>query len=210
MNWPPGRVAGGSGGKDVPVTYGETMRVRVAIGLVVSFSIVGVALVVSSRLTGAAVATVTTPRGVIPVLLRVRPPPTQTSPAPLQPVPAAPAIGHLDPSYTRAASICPGLDPAVLAAIHIVETRQSRDSRVSIAGAIGPMQFLPGTWAKYGMDGNGDGRADIRNFSDALFSAAHYLCANGANVSSKLASAVWHYNHSQVYTAEVLALAQRL
>jgi membrane-bound lytic murein transglycosylase B len=117
---------------------------------------------------------------------------------------------HLDPSYTRAASICPGLNPAVLAAIHIVETRQGKDDHESIAGAIGPMQFLPGTWARYGIDGNGDGRADIHNFSDALFSAAHYLCANGGNVASKLPSAVWHYNHSQNYTAQVLALAQRL
>ena len=123
---------------------------------------------------------------------------------------AARTAPDIDPSYTRAASICPGLDPAVLAAIHIVETRQGMDKRVSVAGAVGPMQFLPSTWAKYGISADGDGRPDIHDSTDALFSAANYLCANGANVASKLPSAVWNYNQSQSYTAEVLALARRL
>jgi hypothetical protein len=184
--------------------------VRALIGTVLSVAVVGMAFLMSSRLGPRNVAAAAAARGdaVPPSSTRnVNPAPARPGPAPL---PAGPPGLQLDPSYKRAASICPGLDPAVLAAIHIVETRQGRDKRISIDGAVGPMQFLPATWARYGIDGNGDGRVDIHNFSDALFSAAHYLCANGGNVASKLPSAVWNYNHSQGYTAEVLALAHRL
>ncbi|GAA3496975.1 hypothetical protein GCM10019016_040760 [Streptomyces prasinosporus] len=43
--------------------------------------------------------------------------------------------------------------------------------------AVGPMQFLPSTWARWGTDGNGDGRADPNNVFDAALAAGHYLCA---------------------------------
>ena len=72
------------------------------------------------------------------------------------------------------------------------------------------MQFMPATWAHYGTDGNGDGRADIRNLSDALVSAARYLCANGAGAGGQaLYNAVWHYNHADWYVQMVLNLAQK-
>lgn len=69
------------------------------------------------------------------------------------------------------------------------------------------MQFMPRTFAAYGVDGDGDGRASIANPVDAIFSAANLLCANGAGDPSQLADALWNYNHSQTYVDRVLELA---
>jgi len=75
--------------------------------------------------------------------------------------------------------------------------------------AAGPMQFIPSTWAAYGTDANGDGRADIFNVNDAALSAARYLCAAGGNLRTHAGqvAAVLAYNHSDEYLAQVLALA---
>src|SRR4051812_30346178 len=81
--------------------------------------------------------------------------------------------------YVREASACPGLDPLLLVAIHDTETRRDRVGATSVAGAIGPMQFLPDTWATYGFDGDGDGRVDPLDLDDALAAATHLLCRNG-------------------------------
>ncbi len=64
----------------------------------------------------------------------------------------------------------------MLAGIGQVETDHGANKNVSSAGAMGPMQFMPATWAAYGVDGDGDGKADILNQTDAVYSAAHYLC----------------------------------
>ena len=109
--------------------------------------------------------------------------------------------------YTRAASTCPGLTPKVLAAVHHVESHGAQWSGTSAAGARGPMQFLPSTWRAYGVDGDGDGRADINDLADAVFSAAKHLCANGAGDPSRLRSALWNYNHSKAYVESVLQVA---
>lgn len=75
--------------------------------------------------------------------------------------------------------------------------------------AVGPLQFIPATWARYGQDANGDGKADPQNFFDAVQAAAGYLCANGGGVEGTLRAAVLAYNHADSYADEVLATARR-
>ncbi|MDT0611823.1 lytic transglycosylase domain-containing protein [Streptomyces lancefieldiae] len=71
--------------------------------------------------------------------------------------------------------------------------------------AVGPMQFLPSTWARWGADGNGDGRSDPNNIFDAALAAGHYLCAGERNLSraGDLDQAILSYNHSRSYLALV-------
>ena len=113
-------------------------------------------------------------------------------------------------SYQRAASACPGLDPLILAAIHDVETGRDAHGETSSAGAIGPMQFLPDTWAAYGTDADHDGVADPLNLTDALAAATRLLCRNGIAENATHESAIWNYNHSWGYVHAVLARAAEL
>ena len=108
--------------------------------------------------------------------------------------------------YQTAAGTCEGLDWTVLAAIHKVETSFGTGRATSSAGAQGPMQFMPPTFEAYRVDGDGNGRAEINDVEDAIFSAANLLCANGAGDPERLATAIWNYNHSQAYVNEVLTL----
>ncbi|MFI0418335.1 lytic murein transglycosylase [Spongiactinospora sp. 9N601] len=111
--------------------------------------------------------------------------------------------------YQVSAKVCPGLSWTVLAAIGQVESSHGRNNGPSSAGALGPMQFMPATWKAYGVDGDGDGKADIWSPYDAVPSAANYLCANGANQGGKkLEKAVWFYNHSWSYVRKVLGIAE--
>ncbi|MFG2804704.1 lytic transglycosylase domain-containing protein [Streptomyces massasporeus] len=73
--------------------------------------------------------------------------------------------------------------------------------------AVGPMQFIPSTWARWGADGNGDGRADPNNVFDAALAAGRYLCAGGRNLSdpADLDRAILGYNHSRAYLRTVRA-----
>ncbi|WP_369246193.1 lytic transglycosylase domain-containing protein [Streptomyces sp. R41] len=73
--------------------------------------------------------------------------------------------------------------------------------------AVGPMQFIPSTWARWGTDGNGDGRADPGNVFDAALAAGRYLCAGGRDLSdpAELDRAVLGYNHSEAYLRTVRA-----
>jgi Transglycosylase SLT domain len=110
--------------------------------------------------------------------------------------------------YISSARYCPGLHWQVLAAIGQVESDHGRNAGVSSAGAMGPMQFLPSTWATYGVDGDGDGKADIQSPFDAVPSAALYLCRNGAGRGgAALYGAIFAYNHADWYVREVLAIA---
>jgi hypothetical protein len=110
--------------------------------------------------------------------------------------------------YQQAAATCSGLSWTVLAAIGQIESGHGRNVGPSSAGALGPMQFMPATWRTYGVDGDGDGKADIMDPFDAVPGAAKYLCANGAGRGgSALSNAIWHYNHSQSYVNGVLSLA---
>jgi hypothetical protein len=83
------------------------------------------------------------------------------------------------------------------------------DGDARYAHALGPMQFIPSTWALYGTDATGDGKADIFNINDAALGAARYLCAAGGNLRTHggQVRAVLAYNHSDQYLAQVLALA---
>jgi peptidoglycan hydrolase CwlO-like protein len=113
--------------------------------------------------------------------------------------------------YIAAARTCTGLPWSVLAAIGQVETGHGSNMNVSYAGAMGPMQFMPETFATYGVDGDRDGVADINNPADAIFSAAKYLCANGGGRGpAALERAIWHYNHADWYVALVLKIAGQI
>jgi membrane-bound lytic murein transglycosylase B len=81
--------------------------------------------------------------------------------------------------------------------------------RVTYARAMGPMQFLPGTWARYASDGDGDGVADPQNLYDATLAAARYLCSGGLNLrdQSQVMSAILRYNNSMPYAQNVLGWA---
>ncbi|MBY6677871.1 lytic murein transglycosylase [Rhodococcus sp. BP-332] len=73
--------------------------------------------------------------------------------------------------------------------------------------AVGPMQFIPATWAGYASDGNGDGRSDPNNVFDAALAAGKYLCSGGLDMTNpaQATTAVLRYNNSAAYTANVLA-----
>jgi hypothetical protein len=85
--------------------------------------------------------------------------------------------------YDRAAARY-GLHPAILRALHAVESTTSSGGCIANrqgSGAIGPFQFKPATFRQYAVDADGDGRTDACAFADSLFSAARYLKALGAN-----------------------------
>jgi hypothetical protein len=108
----------------------------------------------------------------------------------------------------QAAGTAYGVPWQVLAAINEVETDYGRDLSVSSAGAEGWMQFLPSSWAIYGVDANGDGFKDPYNPADAIFAAARYLRAAGA--TGDLRGAIFAYNHSNAYVETVLLRARLL
>jgi membrane-bound lytic murein transglycosylase B len=80
---------------------------------------------------------------------------------------------------------------------------------VTYAKAMGPMQFLPGTWARYASDGDGDGVADPQNLYDSTLAAARYLCSGGLNLRdpSQVMAAILRYNNSIPYARNVLGWA---
>ena len=104
--------------------------------------------------------------------------------------------------YYRQAQRRFGVSWRVLAAVNLVESAFGRMRNLSTAGAQGPMQFIPQTWAAYGMGGN------IRDPHDAILGAANYLQANGA--PRDYPSALYHYNPSSLYVDAVLAYAERI
>jgi membrane-bound lytic murein transglycosylase B len=113
--------------------------------------------------------------------------------------------------YQAAASTCQGLPWPVLAAIGQVESGHGTNTGPSSAGAMGPMQFLPSTFAAYAVDGDGDGVADIWNPADAIYSAARYLCANGAGGGPRaLYNALYRYNPADWYVQLVMGVASQL
>jgi membrane-bound lytic murein transglycosylase B len=92
----------------------------------------------------------------------------------------------------------------VLAAVHLVESRMGRIVGHSSADAQGPMQFLPGTWARYGLGG------DVWNNRDAILGAANYLAANGAadGTDAGLDKALYRYNNDFRYVRAVRHYAE--
>ena len=106
----------------------------------------------------------------------------------------------------QAAGIEYGIRWEILAAINEIETDYGRNLNVSSAGAVGWMQFMPPTWAAYGVDANKDGRKDPYNPVDAIFAAARYLKA--ANYENDVRAAIWAYNHADWYVDSVLLRAR--
>ncbi len=94
----------------------------------------------------------------------------------------------------------------VLAAVGKIESNHGENMGPSSAGAMGPMQFLPSTWSSYGVDGNGDGVANIMDPEDAIPGAAAYLKAGGA--PDDWYAALFTYNRAGWYVEEVLAIAE--
>ena len=120
--------------------------------------------------------------------------------------------------YQEAAATCPGLPWTVLAAIGTVESDNGQSdlpgvhSGANAAGAEGIMQFEPATFAAYGepVPPGGVDPPSPYDPADAVYAAARLLCANGASGGVDIAAAVYAYNHSASYVAQVLVLAQSL
>ncbi len=113
------------------------------------------------------------------------------------PPPATELLGYYQQAQRRT-----GVPWAYLAAIHLVETRMGRIRGTSTAGALGPMQFLPSTWALYG------GGGDINDPRDAILAAARLLRDNGA--PRNMAEALWHFNPSDRYVGAVSSYARTM
>jgi Transglycosylase SLT domain len=133
-----------------------------------------------------------------------------------QRLPVDPSAGGSRPTTylqlfrASAARYCPGMSWTVLAAIGQIESGDGSNMGPSSAGALGPMQFLPSTWGRWGITGFGEtGTPDIMNPFDAVPAAARLLCADGAGSPSGLRGAIFSYNHATWYVNEVLALAQQ-
>ncbi|HWO75037.1 MAG TPA: peptidoglycan DD-metalloendopeptidase family protein, partial [Bacillus sp. (in: firmicutes)] len=110
------------------------------------------------------------------------------------------------PIYQQAASRY-NVDWEVLASIHFHESTYSTypAGGTSTAGATGAMQFMPATWKSFGVDADGDGKADPFNTADAIFGAANYLNASGYSTNPR--KALWHYNHATWYINNILTTA---
>lgn len=114
----------------------------------------------------------------------------------VRPPPARQLLAHY-----REAEAEFGVGWEYLAAVHLVETALGRIRGTSVAGAQGPMQFLPSTWAVYG-------RGDIHSTHDSILAAGRYLAAQGFNRPNGVAGALYRYNNSTAYVRGVTLLAE--
>ena len=134
--------------------------------------------------------------------------------------PSATAVGQIPPAmlalYQEAAATCPGLPWTVLAAIGTVESDNGTSTLPGVsagqnaAGAMGPMQFEPATFAAYDLPVPPGGASPPSPYdpTDAVYAAARMLCANGAANGTDISGAVFAYNHASWYVTEVLSIAQ--
>lgn len=116
----------------------------------------------------------------------------------IDPEPADALLG-----YYQEAEAATGIEWEYLAAINLIETGMGRIRGLSSAGAQGPMQFLPTTWAEAGI-----GEGDIDDPRDAINAAARYLVRRGG--PSDMAGAIWGYNNSDDYVTAVQSYAELL
>jgi hypothetical protein len=114
-----------------------------------------------------------------------------------KPVPVGQLLG-----YYRQAQKRFGVPWEVLASLNFVESAFGKIRTDSAVGAQGPMQFMPATWAAYGLGG------DVHDERDAIMGAANYLAASGA--LGDVRKALWHYNHSIAYADAVLRYARQM
>jgi membrane-bound lytic murein transglycosylase B len=110
------------------------------------------------------------------------------------PAPAKRLLAHY-----RAAEARFGVDWEYLAAINFIETSFGRIRGTSVAGAQGPMQFIPTTWDIYG-------RGDINSVRDSIFAAGRFLEAQG--FAKSRAGALFRYNNSSAYVRGVTLVAK--
>ncbi|WP_078591557.1 lytic murein transglycosylase [Streptomyces megasporus] len=127
------------------------------------------------------------------------------------------AIGKVESGQARGGAVDsegttlkPILGPALngVGFAHISDTDGGAyDGDTRYDRAVGPMQFIPSTWASWGADGNGDGRKDPNNIYDAALAAGRYLCAGGKDLSNRadLERAILSYNQSREYLRTVLS-----
>ena len=110
-----------------------------------------------------------------------------------------PPLSELSGHYGEAERAS-GIAPRYLAAVHHVETKFGRVKSRSVAGARGPMQFLPSTWRIYGRGG------DIDDPHDSILAAGRMLRAHGA--PRNYPRALFAYNHSRLYVGAVTLYAK--
>ena len=121
--------------------------------------------------------------------------------------PPAPIPSEVEVLYVAAASEY-GLPWTLLAGIGMEETTHGQNDAASSSGAQGLMQFLPSTWASFGVDGDGDGQALITSDADSVHSAAHYLVTLGAGTGPRQMSEARHgYSPNAGYANDVLYYA---
>ena len=134
-----------------------------------------------------------------------RPPACRWTPTP----PTGRPTNYLQLFQESAAQYCPGLSWTVLAAIGQIESADGQNMGPSTAGALGPMQFLPSTWATWGIDGFGDtGPPDIMNPFDAVPAAArHAVRRRRGQRRRRAAAGDLRLQPRHWYVDEVLTLA---
>ncbi len=129
-------------------------------------------------------------------------------------------IGKVESGHARGGAVdangltlTPILGPQLSGGPDIAAIRDTDDGRwdddATWDRAVGPMQFIPTSWASHGADGNGDGVRDPNNVADAALASAGYLCTGDRNVSVEedRRAAVFSYNHSWDYVDLVLQWA---
>lgn len=111
--------------------------------------------------------------------------------------------------YSSTTIVGPALDGTTYAAIHSTPESQAWHGDPVWEHAVGPMQFIASTWDRWGSDGDGDGKADPRDFADAALTAGKYLCADGHDLATPSGwnAAIHSFNHDDTYVSNVLAAA---
>jgi cell wall-associated NlpC family hydrolase len=167
-----------------------------------------------------AAALIVLPLGLM-VFAAAQPPTLTASTSAMGGSPSALALADIPPSYLAlymsAAKTCPVLGWPVLAGIGKVESDHGRSeapgvhSDANFAGAEGPMQFEPSTFALYAVNADPGHPLGPYDPADAIYSAARLLCASGASGGSTagIRTAIFAYNHATWYVSEVLSWAAR-
>ena len=112
----------------------------------------------------------------------------------------------LDDGHSSTPILGPALDgKGPIAAIPASPTSAQWHGDAQWDHAVGPLQFIPSTWATWQSDGDGDGVADPNDLDDAAYAAGRYLCASGnaTDTGPGWVAAVFSYNHSEDYVRSV-------